>query len=207
MGGPESSRSFTVDYGYPIVTMAAGTPWVTNDSARGGIMAVNAKSPHIREALTFLTAVNLDPDVRNLLNYGVEGIHYSLTDNDQVHILSDGYRGVPYTQGNWFILKTMEGENPNKWKTYRIYNRQAKSSCLLGFEPDLSGLSQERTQVSQVYLRYDNALLTGSVDSEEFLEKVLRQMDLSGADKIINHLQKQVDTWLLETNHTTGIEE
>ena len=207
IGGPDSAQSFSMDYGYPIVTMAAGSPWVTNDSARGGIMAVNANTAHRQEALTFLTAVNLDPDVRNLLNYGVEGVHYSLTDQDQVHILSDRYRGVPYTQGNWFILKTMEGEDPDKWKMYRAYNNQAKSSCLLGFAPDLSDLHQELAQVSQLYLRYDNALLTGSVDPDQYLDRILRQMHLAGADKIQKVLQGQVDAWLASRPSGEGIEE
>ena len=149
-----------------------------------------------------LTAVNLDPDVRNLLNFGVEGVHYSLTDQDQVHVLSDGYRGVPYTQGNWFLLKTMEGEPLDKWKQYEVYNAQARSSRLLGFEPDLSQLHQELNQVTQVYLRYDTALLTGSVDPDLYMEKILRQMDLAGARKIERVLQSQVDAWLQSQRDT-----
>ena len=196
VGGPESAQSFSVDFGYPIVTKDASTPWVTNSSARGGIMAVNAKSTHVEEALAFLTAVNLDPDVRNLLNYGVEGVHYNLTESGQIHLLSDGYRGIRYSQGNWFILKTMEGEEPDKWKNYSVYNQQAQSSRLLGFEPDLRKLEQESIQVSEVYLRYDNPLLTGSVDPQVYREKALQQMNLCGAETIQNELQKQVNSWL-----------
>ena len=88
-GGPDSGESFSVDYGYPIVTSSISKPWVTNASARGGIMAVNAKTAHPEEALTFLTAVNLDPEVRNLLNYGIEGEHYKLTDQDQVSMICE----------------------------------------------------------------------------------------------------------------------
>ena len=197
-GGPDSAESFSVDFGYPIVSVPVSTPWVTNTSARGGVMAVNAKTAHPEEALTFLTAVNLDPEVRNLLNFGVEGVHYELTDQNQVRVLSEGYRGVPYTQGNWFILKTMEGENPQKWQRYQQYNEQAKSSYLLGFEPDLSGFQQEKNQVSQAYLRYDNALLTGSVDPEIYRERALRQMHLAGAETIQNELQRQINFWLAD---------
>ena len=161
-------------------------------------MAINDKTAHPEEALTFLTAVNLDPEVRNLLNFGIEGLHYELTEKDQVRVLSDGYRGVPYTQGNWFILKTMEGESPQKWEQYQQYNEQAASSYLLGFEPDLSRFQQEKNQVSQAYLRYDNALLTGSVDPEIYRERALRQMHLAGAEAISSELQRQVNTWLAD---------
>ena len=85
-------------------------------------MVVNANTKHPEICLTFLNAVNTDPEVRNLLNYGIEGVHYTLTEEDQVQIISPAYRGVPYTQGNWFILKTTVGERPNKWELYQEFN-------------------------------------------------------------------------------------
>lgn len=94
-------------------------------------MVVNANTKHPEACLTFLNAVNTDPEIRNLLNYGIEGIHYTLTEDDQVQIISSAYRGVPYTQGNWFILKTTVGESPNKWELYQEFNdNTAESPCL-----------------------------------------------------------------------------
>ena len=194
-GGPESEASFSVDFGYPIVCRFAGTPWITNTSTRGGIMAVNAHTEHPREALAFLSAVNLDPDVRNLLNYGVEGVHYTLNADDQVEVISDRYRGVPYTQGNWYILKTMAGEDPDKWQRYREYNREAQPSVLLGFQPDLSTVQDLCREVSGIYGRFDNALLTGSVDPEIYRAKALEQMEKAGIDDLITLVQSQVDLW------------
>lgn len=199
-GGPDASASFSVDFGYPIVSQFASEPWMTNTSARGAIMAINAHTSHLKEALMFLCAVNLDPDVRNMLNFGIEGVHYQLNQQDQVEVISDGYRGVPYTQGNWYILKTMAGEDPEKWEHYRAYNAQVHSSCLLGFEPDLSDMEQECAQVSKVYQRFDNALLTGSVDPDFFRNMALEDMKQAGVDHLREQLQKQVDQWLQGNN-------
>ncbi len=197
-GGPEADASFTVDFGYPIVCQHVSSPWVTNTTARGALMAVNAHTPHPKEALQFLQAVNLDPDVRNLLNFGIEGVHYQLTEQDQVEMISDGYRGVPYTQGNWYILKTMVGEDPKKWDRYREYNAQAQVSELLGFEPDLRELEQEYTQVSKIYQRFDNALLTGSVEPAAYRSIALEDMRQAGIERLQQQLQLQVDQWLQE---------
>ncbi len=197
-GGPEAAASFSVDFGYPIICQFMGKPWVTNTSARGAIMAINAHTPHPKEAMMFLQAVNLDLDVRNMLNYGIEGVHYQLTEQDQVQMISDGYRGVPYTQGNWYILKTMVGEDPQKWEHYRAYNQEARSSYLLGFEPDLLELEQEYAQVAKVYHRFDNALLTGSVNPDMFRPVALEDMKEAGIDRLRQALQQQVDQWLLE---------
>ena len=158
-------------------------------------MAINARTPHPKEALAFLNAVNLDPDVRNLLNFGIQDVHYELTDQDQVRVISDRYRGVPYTQGNWFLLKTMEGESPRKWDHYREYNRNAEPSYLLGFEPDMSSMEHSCDTLAKIYRRFDNPLLTGSVDPEQYRARALEQMEHAGIDNVIRELQKQVDDW------------
>lgn len=197
VGGPETASSFSVDFGYPIVAQFAGQPWVTNASSRGAVMAINARSAHTKEALQFLYAVNMDPDVRNMLNFGIEGVHYRLNEQDQVEVLSNSYRGVPYTQGNWYILKTMVGEDPQKWEHYKAYNAQVQSSCLLGFAPDLHEMEQEYVQVAKVYNRFDNALLTGSVDPETFRARALEDMKKAGIDRLQKKLQAQINAWLM----------
>lgn len=121
-GGPDASTSYSTDFGYPIVAQQVSDSIVTTESAQGGVMVVNANTKHPEICLTFLNAVNTDPEVRNLLNYGIEGVHYTLTEEDQVQIISPAYRGVPYTQGNWFILKTTVGNSPNKWELYQEFN-------------------------------------------------------------------------------------
>lgn len=197
-GGPDSEASFSTDFGYPIVAVQASQAIVTSDATQGGIMAVSATSRHPEEALTFLTAVNTDPDVRNLLKYGIEGVHYTLTEEDQVQIRSDTYRGIPYTQGNWFILKTCVGEAPDKWEQYRQFNEAAVSSPLLGFNPDYSRCESAYTAVAQVYDKYYLALMTGSVDPEAYLQQVEEDLRKAGIDELRQTIQSQVDAWLVQ---------
>lgn len=197
-GGPDSAASFTTDFGYPIVTVQASEAFVTSDSTQGGMMVVNVATQHPEEALTFLTAVNTDPEVRNLLKYGIEGIHYTLTENDQVEIISDAYRGIPYTQGNWFILKTCVGESPDKWDTYRTFNENAVTSPLLGFNPDYSSCEAAYTAVSQVYDKYYEALMTGSVDPEEYLPALTAELNKAGMEALCSTIQAQVNAWLAD---------
>ena len=195
-GGPESDVSFSSTFGYPIVAQCASDLVVTSESALGGVMAVNARTEYPEECAAFLNAVNTDPDIRNLLNYGVEGIHYELNGDGQVRYLTDTYRGVAYTQGNWFILKTVAGENPEKWKVYREFNDIAIESPLLGFIPDLSGFTAECDNVSQVCRRYENALMTGTVDPEEFLPKLQEALEQARIGILQQELQRQIHLWM-----------
>lgn len=195
MGGPDASASYSTDYGYPIIAQQASDSIVTTQSTQGGIMVINANTRYPKECMTFLMAVNTDPDIRNLLNYGIEGTHYTLTNNDQVKIISDRYRGVPYTQGNWFILKTAVGEKSNKWDLYRQFNSRTEESPLLGFTPDYSKCADEFNMVSRVYDKYYSSLLTGTVDPVVYLPMFLQELEAAGIQKLQQCLQEQIDQW------------
>lgn len=122
---------------------------------------------------------------------------------DAQELGTNSYAGVPYTQGNWFILKTLGGkytEPLDKWKQYQIYNEKAICSSLLGFIPDLSGLSRQVANVGQVWDKYYSCLMTGSVDVDTQLPKFLKELQLSGIDAIKEELQSQLDRWILEKN-------
>ena len=198
-GGPDASTSYSTDFGYPIVAQQVSDSIATTESAQGGIMVVNANTKHPELCLTFLNAVNTDPEVRNLLNYGIEGVHYTLTEEDQVQRISNAYRGVPYTQGNWFILKTTVGERLDKWALYQDFNDNTAESPLLGFTPDYSACDAEFKAVSRVYEKYYASLLTGTVDPEQYLPKLLEELESAGIARLQRTLQKQIDDWLHKT--------
>lgn len=208
-GGPLTESSWSKDRGYSVVTQALSKPVVTTESTQGGVMAISAYTQYPSESVTFLNLLNTDPEVRNLFNYGIEGVQYTLDENGQVllkdaqELGTNSYTGVPYTQGNWFILRTLGGkytEPLDKWKQYQIYNEEAVCSSLLGFIPDLSGLSRQVANVGQVWDKYYPCLMTGSVDVDTQLPKFLKELQLSGIDAIKEELQSQLDRWILEKN-------
>ena len=135
-----------------------------------------------------MNLLNTDPEIRNLFNYGIEGVHYTLDEQGQVVPNTDKdshgdplpdapasrYSGVQYTQGNWFILKTMGGDNPDpldKWDQFRKYNAGVVKSTVLGFTPDLSKLTAQTDNIEMVWHKYYPSLMTGSVDVDTILPK------------------------------------
>lgn len=194
-GGPYSDVSWSVDRGYPVVAQQVSPSTVTTESTRGGLMAVNARTKYPQACVAFLNLLNTDPEVRNLLNYGIEGTHYRLTANDQVQKISDAYAGVGYTQGNWFILKTTVGDPQDKWEKYKAFNKAAEKSEMLGFTADTSRLSTQLFAVRQVWEKYYPCLMTGSVDPEVQLPKFLAELKAAGIDDIQKDLQKQLTRW------------
>lgn len=210
-GGPLSENSWSKDRGYKLVAYPVTPALITTESVRGGVMAVSAESKHPAESIKFLNLLNTDPEVRNLFNFGIEGVHYTLDSRGQVVPkppedkngkpivgASPGYSGVQYTQGNWFILKTMGGEFPDpldKWEQFRAGNKEAVSSSTVGFTPDLSLMPTQMQNIQMVWEKYFPSLMTGSVDIDVELPKFNEELRQAGLDEVRVEVQRQLDAW------------
>ena len=195
-GGPDTDVSLSESFGYDVIAVQAAKSVATTASTRGAVMAVSARSKHPREAVQFLNALNTDPEIRNLLNYGIEDVHYTLTETGQVHSISDGYQGVSYTQGNWFIMKTREGESLNRWEVFEAFNDAAQESALLGFMADYTAYADVFEEVSGIYEKYYSALITGTVDPDIYIPKMNQELSEAGLDLLRQELQRQINDWL-----------
>lgn len=210
-GGPLSESVWSNDLGYKIVTNPVTPEVATTEAVRGGMMVVKANTKHPVESIKFLNLLNTDPDLRNLFQYGIEGVHYTLDQNGQVVLSSikdsqgnplpkanGGYTGIQYTQGNWFILSTLGGSYPdplNKWEQFRSYNSKVVESKVLGFTPDLSEISEQIDNIEIVWRKYYPSLMTGSVDVDTILPKFNHELYEAGIDKVRKVIQKQLDRW------------
>ncbi|SEN51028.1 ABC transporter substrate-binding protein [Paenibacillus sp. OV219] len=210
-GGPLSDNSWSKDRGYKLVANPVTPALITTESVRGGVMAVSADTKHPVESVKFLNLLNTDPEVRNLFNFGIEGVHYTLDSNGQVVPKppkdKDGkpipdapptYSSVQYTQGNWFILKTMGGEFPDpldKWDQFRAGNKEAVNSSTVGFTPELSIMSAQIQNIQMVWEKYFPSLMTGSVDVDTELPKFNEELRQAGINEVRAEVQKQLDAW------------
>ncbi|UVI28472.1 ABC transporter substrate-binding protein [Paenibacillus spongiae] len=210
-GGPLSESVWSKDLGYKIVAHPVTPEVATNVSVLGGMMAVNANTKHPEECIAFLNLLNTDSELRNLFNYGIEGIHYDLDHNGQVVLIdaqgnrlrnkAPNYAGVQFTQGNWFILNTLGGDFPDpldKWEQFRTYNAKVVKSKVLGFNPDLSMMNDEFEKIENVWHKYYPLLMTGSVDIDTFLPKFNDELHKAGLEKVRAEVQKHLDAWRQE---------
>lgn len=197
-GGPYSTTSWSNGAGFEIVAHQISPSIVTTESARGGIMVVSSNTKNPEACIRFLNCLNTDSEVRNFINFGIEGLHYDLTAEGQVDIKEDsGYLGVQYTQGNWFILRTLKGDPANKWDVYKKFNSEAIRSEALSFTPDISSpqVSTQMSAVAKVTAKYYPALMTGTVDPGKELPIFLQELKAAGIDELKNTFQQQIDAW------------
>lgn len=194
-GGPYAQLDWSLQRGYEVVASMIGPSIITTGSLNGAYMCVSSSSDNPELACRFLEAVNTDKDVRNMLNYGIEGEHYSLNEDGQVVLKKDTYSGIAYTQGNYFLLYTREDQPKDLWEQFQKFNESAIPSQVLLFEPDLSSIEDEIEAVRKVSERYYPALMTGSVDVKKYLPEYKKELKQAGIDIIKEELQRQLREW------------
>ena len=216
-GQPYAALIWAKDLGYDVVASSIMDTQVTNASARGALTAINKNSEHPEKAMEFINLVNTDQYLRNLLNYGIEGVHWEKVDVPQEEL--DAAEGKPYiydckvkldpekskdysvpyyVQGGLFNTYVLDNEPIDKWATFKEYNDAAEEAPSFGFDFDLSNVSTQVAGFRNVLDEFGKSLYTGSVDPEEYLPQLDKKMQATGINDVIDEMQTQIDDWKAE---------
>ncbi|MFQ7172006.1 MAG: DUF3502 domain-containing protein [Thomasclavelia ramosa] len=131
-----------------------------------------------------------------MINYGLEGVHYEKIGDNQIKLINKKGYDVPYfSLGNLFITYVTENEPETKWDEFQDFNDAAKSSPALGFKFNSKSVSTEIAAVNNVLEEFKATIYSGSVDVDEYLEKLNTKLKQQGLDKIIEEMQRQIDEW------------
>ena len=194
---PFADNLWSQSYGYPVVSTPANDPVVYNWSVMGSLQAISANSDHPEEAMKFLNLLNTDEKLRNLVDSGIEGVHYKKISEKVMENLPEhkNYDMPTFALGN-VMLTYLNPEDPeNKWEEFKKFNESGTNAPLLGFNFDPTKVSSELAAVNNVKEEFWSPLMTGTVDPEQFLPKAIEKLNAAGLDKIMAEVQSQVDAW------------
>ena len=181
--------------------MTTDAPYIDNTSVQGAMMAISANSAHPVEAMKFLNLLNTDPYVMTLLNYGVEGIHYTLNDAGEVEFNADA-RGTysPWTNGlgNVTLLPPQKGQGADFQQKFAEFYAGSKKLPVYGFTFDIKPVETEVAAVTNVKEAYALSLFTGAVDPETALPELLSKLEAAGIQKIVDEANAQLNAFLGE---------
>ena len=171
----------------PSIAPSANTYWA---------VPVTAKEPEA--AVRFMNLMMTDPDIANLLLWGVEGVHYTVSENDTV-VRTDKYT-------NWTLLGLHANQriglaNGAETKTMdEAWNKAAESNLTkgFGFTYDASQMTNQLTAIDAVIAEYIPALETGSVDLDVVYPEFLKKLEANGINEVIADKQAQFDAWLAQ---------
>lgn len=96
-------------------------PRATQEELFTGAFAVSAATKSLSRAMEVITAINTQKEIRNLLQYGVEGVHYKLNDEGRVERIRDEKGNSAYNMnilhtGNTYIAYPEEGMDLKQWE-------------------------------------------------------------------------------------------
>ena len=172
---------------------------------RSNAFAVSSSCPYPEVAVKFLNLMYTDPNVMNLLTYGIEGKHYQVIDEENGIIdFAEGvtrensdyaqFRG--YFWGNQFLTYVWNGYPSDLWEQIQTFNDSAPRSVAFGFQYDSSAVQEEVYECTQVVNFYKPILEAGVGNMDEVLDAFLTALDNAGIDRIIAEKQRQLDEFL-----------
>ncbi|NLL73486.1 MAG: ABC transporter substrate-binding protein [Clostridiales bacterium] len=190
--------------GIPLGAVQIGEAYLDTTSINALSWMVSSTSKVPEAALKFLNLTFTDPDIINLIIYGIKDRDYVISEDGYVsYPEGQDASSVPYTAqlscgtlGNFFLMHPMEGTSKESLIWEEEQNQLAKKSPAMGFTFDSSGVKTEYTAVSNVIQQYLPGLLCGSVDPEVMIPEFQNKLSEAGLDTIIEAKQSQLDEWL-----------
>ena len=206
---PESDTAASLEAqcgGYDLGAKIVSSAFLDTTSINALTWCISSTSRVPESAMKFLNLTFTDPDVVNLIIYGLEGRDYVL-DADGFMSYPQGQEAatVPYTAqlscgtlGNFFIMYPMAGTNPDSLVWEMEQNQNAKTSVAMGFTFDSSSVKTEYTAVTNVIEQYLPGLVCGSVDPGTEIPIFLERLEEAGLGDIIAAKQAQLDAWVAD---------
>ncbi|OON98202.1 MAG: hypothetical protein ATN36_01150 [Epulopiscium sp. Nele67-Bin005] len=163
----------------------------STNSVQSSYNVVSTSSPHIQKCVEFLELVNTDIYLRNLLAYGIEGIHYQKLDEDTIIKLNNYYEPQILAQGNISDLYFVVNQ-----PTYIIKEETPTISPIIGFRFDNELVKNEILACQTIEKELAPLLLSGKQNPHDLLPQLSEMLYSEGYLNIKNALQSQIDEFL-----------
>ena len=156
------------------------------------------------KVVEFLELLYTNTDLANLMNNGIEGVHYVVNEGSQIISYPEGVDASNCGYGSYVgsygdVSKIYQREPLTDEYVASIPNYMypnAPVSRFLSYSFDSTNVAAELTNVSAVINQYAPALECGIVDPDEMIPQFLEALEEAGIDKVIAENQSQLDEWL-----------
>lgn len=134
----EKDGYFTAENGRQYYAVIAEYPEATENELYGNMFAVSAYSHFsVGRSMSIITYLNTNSTIRNLLQYGIEGKNYELSEASAGSVmttLDDTYQMSIEKTGNVFMAHPGPGLRADAWEGAREQNNESLIDPLLGFD-------------------------------------------------------------------------
>ncbi|MDR1902298.1 MAG: ABC transporter substrate-binding protein [Treponema sp.] len=155
------------------------------------------------KTMEFLNLLYTDPMIINLIDWGIEGTHYTKI-NDRVITYAPGVNATntgynmnqSWQFGNSLLAYVWDGNPADTNEQMEAFNKSAIISKALGFQFNTAPVKNAAAAVLNVSNQYRLSLEFGMVDVDATLPQFIRALEDAGINQIITEKQRQLDAWL-----------
>ena len=187
----------------PFNKRVASTAYLHN-----AVECIGASSKNPERAMMLLELLNTDNYVATTLRFGIEGIHWKMSDVQGVLDFTGTKNGDAANRGHYywygaqfgsFIHSYVPAGYPANFTELILEaNASAIADTNLGFVFDPTPVQNEIAACSSVIGEYERNLKFGFIPEDEVdanIDEFLAKLNASGAEKIVAEAQTQLDAW------------
>ncbi len=153
--------------------------------------------------MMFIDLLFHDKELKNLLSWGIEGVHYKKVGENQIDYAdgvtpeTSGYTGMAQWAlgGSQFLDYLWVNESPDKWEKMQEFNDSAVPTEALGWTFNQESVRTEVAACQTVADEFGEALNSGIIDYDELYPRMKAAYETAGIQKIIAEAQKQLDAF------------
>lgn len=194
---------WTGDDGYIQKISKYSGPYLSTVSIRGSMNAIAAGSKNIDLALKYQELVNTDQTYRDILRYGVPGIHWNKNDQGlavKTQKGRDNYGVWAFSQGSYSLSSVEAAEgvtvDPKMWEVIFNGYKSLVTTKSIGFSFDIANVETQVAACKVVKDKYQNSLFTGTLDPSVEVPKMIKELEAAGIRAIQTECQKQYDAFI-----------
>ncbi len=199
-------ESYEMQTGKKLGEIKIGDPVNRAVDIAGNTWGISANCENPQKVIEFMELLYTDPEVANLFNYGIEGVHYVKVGEGQLINYPEGVTPMDAAYGT-SVLAGSFGDRKilnamaTSWTEERLanldaYGKDAKVSRYNGLNYNMANVVTENASVMTVIQKYAPSLNCGVVDIEETLPLFIEELNAAGMEKILADSQAQVDAYL-----------
>ncbi len=197
-GFPGAGEIYAERWGLEIVAAPLDAPpTLAYNTAKGAMLSIPSISTRAEDAMSFIEVLNTDPVVRNLVGFGIEGVHYQKTGENVVRKTDKArdYNMSNFTLGSLMPLYLMENERPDAREALLRFNEAAESSPALNFVINTEDYRTEIAMATAALAEFGPILSSGSVPVDETLDKFRSKLREIGWYEVVAKINTAYNQW------------
>ena len=190
---PEIEYDEFETYPYMVRTLSCG----------GSMLAIPSTSGDPAKAMQFINEMHTNPDLTNLLAWGIEGRQYNVVSENPKRVQpieNDSWIGsvLVWTLGNQFNVYLSDIEPEDKYTLMAATKEGIPSHISNGYRFDVSEYQDKISLLENIMYGYRIPLRVGAVDPDATVAAMLKELEALGFQELKRDIIEDFDKWLAE---------